>query len=79
MPDLNSKLKQGKVEVGHNLVWLAMKWADKRDIYMLTTVHEVGFSPIGEKNYTTNEDIIKPTCIIEYNNKNMGGIDNIDR
>ncbi|XP_032688641.1 piggyBac transposable element-derived protein 4-like [Odontomachus brunneus] len=78
MPDLNSKLNRGEIEIGHNLVWMAMKWADKRDVYMLTSVHEVGFSPTGKKDYITNKEIIKPTCIIEYN-KNMGGIDNIDR
>lgn len=44
---------------------------------MITTVHKVGFCATGKKNYKTNEDIIKPTCV-NYN-KNMGGVDNIDR
>ncbi|XP_020298636.1 piggyBac transposable element-derived protein 4-like [Pseudomyrmex gracilis] len=78
MPRLENKLNKGEIQVAHNDVWLVMKWMDKREVYMITTVHEVRFSPTGKKHWRTKEDIVKPLCICEYN-KNMGGIDNIDK
>lgn len=78
MPTLNSKLEKGEVQAVHNLSWLVIKWKDKKDVYMITTVHELKFCATGKKHYLTKENIIKPICVIDYN-KNMGGIDNIDR
>ena len=78
MPSLTSRLNRGEIEVAHNNVWMAMKWQDKREVYMLTTVHEVAFAPTGNKHFLTDEDIIKPICVIHYNSK-MGSIDNIDK
>lgn len=37
---------------------------------MITTVHELEFCATGKK-YHTQEDVIKPNCVIEYN-RNMG-------
>lgn len=78
MPKLVSKLNRGEIEVAHTDSWLAIKWMDKKEVYMITTVHEVGYASTGKKHWSTNKDIIKPICIVDYN-KNMGGIDNIDR
>lgn len=78
MPKLEDKLEPGNVQVAHNYIWMAIKWEDKRSVRMLTSVHELEFCATGKKNYRTKEDIIKPTCVQDYN-KNMGGIDNIDR
>ena len=78
MPHLGQKLKKGEIQIAHNDVWLVLKWLDKREVYMITTVHRVEFGTTGKKNWKTGEDIIKPVCICDYN-KNMGGIDNIDR
>ncbi|XP_028044838.1 piggyBac transposable element-derived protein 4-like [Monomorium pharaonis] len=74
MPKLENKLERGEVQVAHNDVWMAIKWEDKRSVCMLTSVHELEFCATEKKNYQTKEDIIKPTCIHEYN-KNMGGVD----
>ena len=58
---------------------MAVRWEDKRSVRsMLTSVHELEFCATGKKIYLTNEDIIKPRCVHEYN-QNMGGIDNVDR
>lgn len=78
MPKLENKLLRGEIQVAHTDVWMAMKWEDKRSVRMLSTVHEVGFCPTGKKRRGTDEDIIKPTCIQDYN-QNMGGVDNVDR
>lgn len=73
-----NKLVRGEVQVAHNNVWMAMKWEDKRCVRMLTSVHEFEFCTTGKKHYRTNEDIVKPKCVHEYN-QNMGGVDNVDR
>ncbi|XP_032687779.1 piggyBac transposable element-derived protein 4-like [Odontomachus brunneus] len=78
MPNLDKKLGRGEVQVAHSHTWMAMKWEDKRSVRMLTSVHELEFRATGKKHYKTKEDIIKPTCVQDYN-QNMGGIDNIDR
>lgn len=78
MPKLENKLARGEVQVAHNNVWMTIKWEDKRSVRMLSSVHELDFCATGKKNHRTNEDIIKPTCVYEYN-QNMGGVDNIDR
>ncbi|XP_066585171.1 piggyBac transposable element-derived protein 4-like [Prorops nasuta] len=78
VPKLNAKLNKGHVEVAHNYVWLILKWMDKKEVYMITTVHKLGFSCTVKKDWKTGENIIKLTCILEYN-QNMGAVDNIDR
>ena len=78
MPELKSKLNKGEIEVAHTDTWLVLKWLDKKEVYMITTVHETGYSSTGKQHWKTKADIMKPTCIVEYN-KNMGGVDDIDR
>ena len=51
---------------------LAIRWKDKRDVYMLTTKHAlVEFTEVTDRQARTKW---KPNCVIEYNN-GMGGID----
>ena len=57
---------------------MAMRWKDKRSVGMLTRMHELEFCATGKKSYLTNEDIVKPRCVHDYN-QNMGDIDNVDR
>lgn len=78
MPKLDKKLRRGEVQVAHSDEWMALKWEDKRSVRMLTSVHEFDFISTGKVDYRTNEEIIKPTCVVEYN-PNMGGVDNVDR
>ncbi|XP_066585873.1 piggyBac transposable element-derived protein 4-like [Prorops nasuta] len=78
VPKSNAKLNKGQVEVAHDDVWLILKWMDKKEIYKITTVHKFGFSCTVKKDWKTGENIIKPTCILEYN-QNMGVVDNIYR
>lgn len=60
MPALNAKLNRGEIEVAHNNIWLVIKWMDKKEVYVITTVHEVAFCATGKKNYKTQENILKP-------------------
>lgn len=71
------KLEKGEIIHLHNDNLMALKWQDKRDVHMLTTLHEPGFAPTKKKNYKNNENIWKPLGIIDYN-ANMGPIDKSD-
>ena len=55
-----------------------MKWRDKRDLLMLTTVDSCAMKATGKTNRSTNEPIMKPSCVISYN-KFMGGVDRSDQ
>jgi len=42
-------LDKDEIQVAHNDVWLVLKWLDKKEVYMITTVHRVEFSTTGKK------------------------------
>lgn len=50
MPNLKSKLNRGKIEVAHTDNWLIFKWLDKKEVYMIMTVHAVDYSSTGKQN-----------------------------
>ena len=64
--------------MAHNNVWMAFKWENKRNVRMLTTVLQNKLCATGKEHYQTNENIVKPQCVHEYN-QNIGGVDNVDR
>ena len=53
---------------------LALKWHDKRDVYMLSTVHDSSILSTGIRNSLAGEEILKPLCVKEYN-QNKGAVD----
>jgi len=70
-----TKLKMGDIHVRTRADLTAIVWRNKRDIYMLTNIHnapaEVNFCNKGGKD-------IKPQIVIEYN-RHMGYVDKGDR
>ena len=56
---------------------LAMKWHDKQDVGMLTTVYTAAIVDTSRKNHATGQPIWKPECVDSYN-KNMGAVDKSD-
>lgn len=76
MPQFDN-LEKGEIIHLHKDNLMAFKWQDKRDVHMLTTLHEPGFAATKKKNYKTDENIWKPLAIIDYN-ANMGPIDKSD-
>ncbi len=76
MPKFNS-LKKGEVEHLHDDSLLAIKWHDKREVHMLTTINKNGLGPTKKKDHHTNEIIEKPLAVLDYN-ANMGGVDKSD-
>lgn len=61
MPVFN-KLKKGETEAKTNSPLLALKWHDRRDVHMLTALHDNSFGPTGKTNFRTGEPILKPKC-----------------
>ncbi len=56
---------------------LAIKWTDKRDVHMITTIHTGAMKDSGKYNHRTNEIKYKPDAVIDYN-INMRLVDKSD-
>jgi len=77
MPKLTSKLEVGQTESEHTSTMLAIRWKDRRDVYMLTTQFENQMiAVIGKKDHHGNQ-VMKPLSVLKYN-ENMGAIDKTD-
>jgi hypothetical protein len=44
---------------------------------MLTIIHNDDMIRTGDINHTTNEPVVKPLCVVDYNS-NMGAVDKTD-
>lgn len=55
---------------------IALRWKDKRDVYMLSTKHKT--VEMVEQSNKQLQKIMKPKCIIEYNT-GMGAVDHQDQ
>ncbi|KAG0433428.1 PiggyBac transposable element-derived protein 4 [Dictyocoela muelleri] len=77
------KLKRGEVATQSTSGLLALKWKDKKDVYLLSTKHknseiiDTGKMRWDKKKKEVHK-IIKPACVIEYN-FGMGGVDRQDQ
>ena len=56
---------------------LALKWSDKGDVSMLTTLNIPAILNTSEKHYATGEFMHKPECVVSYT-KNKGAVDKTD-
>ncbi|KAK9753581.1 Transposase IS4 [Popillia japonica] len=74
MPAIKAKLKRGVIEsfISNNL--LALKWQDKREVALLSTFHTPEMDIIERRYPVTNEQLMKPKVVIDYNN-NIGAVD----
>lgn len=74
---MGEKLKKGErsFRSTHNL--LALKWQNKREVYMLSTCHSADLIDTKKINFRTKEIIQKPSCIVDYN-LCMGAVDKSD-
>ncbi|KAF0747901.1 Uncharacterized protein FWK35_00022580 [Aphis craccivora] len=75
MPKLYQKLKPGECVYGisKKSKLLALKWKDKRDVFILSSIHNHKMKIINTPRKTTS----KPNSILDYNN-NMGLVDKSD-
>lgn len=77
MPRFRDRMSSGEADFKSCEEMLAMKWHDKRDVHMLTTVNSAEMSPSGKIDHTTGNEKIKPQCVLDYIKK-MGGVDKVD-
>ncbi|KAJ1192188.1 hypothetical protein NDU88_001500 [Pleurodeles waltl] len=70
------KLEKGQCSALRNDELLALKFVDRRDVYMLTTIHDESTSPVAV--WCRVAEVRKPVCILDYN-KHMGGVDRVDQ
>lgn len=74
MPKFEKNLERGKTDFFSTDRLLALKWKDKRDVTMLTSIHN---SVMGTVKNRFDVEIQKPVCVTDYN-QNMGGVDKTD-
>jgi len=74
---MDKKLKKSEIDFRTTSNLLALKWRDKRDVFMLSIFHNSEFICTGKKNYNTQEFIRKPKCTVDYN-LSMGAVDKCD-
>ena len=77
LPQLTKKLKKGEVEALHNNTMMALKWKDKREVFMLTTMHTDEMIDTEKIDRETKRPVRKPACVVDYNKK-MGTVDRTD-
>ncbi|XP_060553795.1 piggyBac transposable element-derived protein 4-like [Ruditapes philippinarum] len=71
-------LRQGEAIFRRRGNMLVLKYHDKKDVNMLTTIHTANLAVLERVNRQTHEPITKPTPIVEYCKK-MGGVDLSDQ
>ncbi|CAK9832586.1 PiggyBac transposable element-derived protein 4 [Anthophora retusa] len=76
MPIIQNKLKTGEASFRSSRYLLAMRWYDKREVYMLSPFHSEEFVET-KRHYQTREIIKKPKCVVDYN-KLMRTVDKTD-
>ncbi|KAL4113799.1 hypothetical protein QTP88_017372 [Uroleucon formosanum] len=76
MPTFPSKLAPGQCVSATTKDMMTCKWKDKRDVYMLSTVHKPKMT-VTNKIDRFGNNVKKPQCILDYN-ANMGLIDKSD-
>ena len=78
--DMPSFFAKKKLKTGEMVAWqkgkmMAMRWRDKKDVCLLSTVHTTSTATVHTKRGT---DVLKPQVVIDYN-KTMGGVDRADQ
>lgn len=56
---------------------MVLKWKDRREVHMLTTMHDNEMVTLAKKDRATNKFKKKPACVVDYNEK-MGAVDKTD-
>ncbi|KAL4153797.1 hypothetical protein QTP88_001630 [Uroleucon formosanum] len=76
MPPLKNKLAVGGVQSSHTKNRMVLKWLDKREVFMLSTLFNNKLADSGKVD-KNGINIKKPKCIVNYN-ACMGSIEKTD-
>lgn len=75
---IDNKLKTGEMEVLYSDKYTYVHWVDRRDVRMLSSIHnDVVMLNTEKTDRKTGVPQKKPSCILDYNN-NMGAVDQGD-
>ncbi|XP_066965648.1 piggyBac transposable element-derived protein 4-like [Macrobrachium rosenbergii] len=77
MPKFQGKLQKGEQQSFVSNDVLCVKWHDKRDVIMCTTINSNEMVDSGKKDHVTNEAKLKPAAVTDYN-INMRMVDKSD-
>ena len=69
------KLQKGEVRAWQKGKLMALRWKDKKDVCILSTVHNAACSTAETSG---GKEVKKPNAILDYNHT-MGGVDNADQ
>ncbi|KAL6418293.1 hypothetical protein ACFW04_012216 [Cataglyphis niger] len=70
----SQQLQRGEAIVFSTREMAAIKWKDKKDVVLLTTMHGLEFAETGKINRYTEQKCLKPTAVQDYN-QYMSGVD----
>ncbi|XP_037527279.1 piggyBac transposable element-derived protein 4 isoform X1 [Rhipicephalus sanguineus] len=77
LPEFAKKLQQGEVDSYHSNAMLALKWHDRQDVHMLSTMHGAELAEAEKVDWRAGQKKKMPKCVLEYNKK-MGLVDKVD-
>ncbi|XP_069174934.1 piggyBac transposable element-derived protein 4-like [Procambarus clarkii] len=77
MPVFDTAMQVDDCEVRKSGAMLSVRWKDRREVNMLTTIHPGTMVVSGKVNRTTKQIIYKPDCVMDYN-INMRLVDKCD-
>ncbi|KAL6417911.1 hypothetical protein ACFW04_014253 [Cataglyphis niger] len=75
MPKIENKLERGELSFRSSENLLVLKWMDKREVYMISTMHTADVMTVSR--HRGRQSVQKPVCIVDYNNS-MGIVDKVD-
>ncbi|KAG8223623.1 hypothetical protein J437_LFUL003491 [Ladona fulva] len=74
MPKMEEKLKKGNIQFMCSDILLALRWCDRREVWVLSTCHDSRILESSKVDYKMGKKNIKPNCVLDYN-KRMGAVD----
>jgi len=69
------KLKKGEVRAWQKGKMMALRWKDKKDVCIMSTIHNASCSVAKTK---AGKEVNKPNAVLDYNHT-MGGVDKADQ
>nr|XP_039261358.1 piggyBac transposable element-derived protein 4-like [Styela clava] len=75
---LGQNLRRGSILSCRRGKLLALKWKDKKDVIMLSTVHNDAMTTVSVRAPGGRKDKLKPVIVDDYN-RHMGGVDKSDQ
>ncbi|KAM5158092.1 piggyBac transposable element-derived protein 4 [Mantella aurantiaca] len=78
--DMPSMFAKKKLKTGEMVAWqkgkmMALRWRDKKDVCLMSTVHNTSTVLVRTRG---GKEVMKPQVVIDYN-KTMGGVDRADQ